>query len=93
MSDGSAGARTRAWHLAALGAGVVAIATSVLAPPGLIGDLLVLVVAVCALLFALDGSRRRGPLRGVAVAGALLAGLATIVAAAVFLVALAKALP
>ena len=93
MSDDPVGARSPAWHVGALAAGIVAIATSVWAPPGLIGDLLVLVVAVCALLFALDGSRRRGPLRWVAVAGALLAGLALIVAAAVFLVALAKALP
>ncbi len=93
MSTGPADARNQAWHLGALIAGAASIATSVWAPPGLIGDLLVLVVAVCALLFALDGSRRRGPLRWFAVAGALLAGLALIVAAAVFLVALARALP
>ena len=64
--------------MGALAAGIVAIATSVWAPQGLIGDLLVLVVAVCALLFSLDASRRRGPLRGAAIAGALLAGLAMI---------------
>jgi len=93
VSDDPVGARSPAWHVGALAAGIVAIATSVWAPQGLIGDLLVLVVAVCALLFSLDASRRRGPLRGAAIAGALLAGLAMIVAAAVFLVALAKALP
>ncbi|MEX8058618.1 hypothetical protein [Microbacterium sp. 16-032] len=92
MPEDSRPSRNHAWHLAALGAGVVAMATSVWAPPGLIGDLLVLVVSVCTLLFALDGSRRRGPLRALAIAGALPAGLAMIVAAAVFLVALARAL-
>ncbi|WP_150958745.1 hypothetical protein [Microbacterium testaceum] len=93
MPDAPSRPGNQAWHLGASAAGVVAIATSVWAPPGLVGDLLVLVVAVCSLLFALDAGRRRGPLRWAAVAGALLAGLAMIVAAAVFLVALARALP
>jgi len=80
------------WHVGALAAGIVSIATAVWAPPGLVGDLLMLVVAVCALLFALDAARRPGVLRWAAVAGALLAGLAGIVAAGIFLVGLARAL-
>lgn len=77
-------------HLAALGAGVIALATAVWAPAGMVGDLLMVTVALCALLFALEASRRPGPLRWGAIVGALLAGLSAIVAAAILVVALAR---
>lgn len=77
-------------HLVALGAGVAALMTFIWAPEGMVGSLLMLAVAVCALLFASEASRRRGPLRAVAIAGALLAGLSTVVATAVTVVALAR---
>lgn len=90
MTDDQGAAGEQVRHLAALGAGVVAMLTVVWAPSGAVGDLLMLVVAVAALLFALDAGRRHGPLRWAAIAGALLAGLVTIAAAGIAIVAVAR---
>lgn len=79
-------------HAMALLAGLAAMASVVWAPTGLVGDLIMLVVGVTALLFAWEAATRPGPLRAVAFAGALLAGLVTVAAAGVFLVAVANAL-
>jgi len=87
---GSPGHQVR--HVIALVAGLAALAAVVWAPGGLVGDLVMLVVGVAALLFAGEAGSRPGPLRALAIAGALLAGLVTIAAAEVFLVALARAL-
>ncbi|MFJ4038328.1 hypothetical protein ACIPVB_09585 [Microbacterium sp. NPDC090007] len=78
-------------HVVALLAGLAALASVAWAPAGLVGDLVTLVVGVAALLFAWEASARLGPLRAAAIAGALLAGLVTVAAAGVFLVALARA--
>ncbi len=85
---GTASHQTR--HVIALLAGVAAMASVVWAPADLVGDLVMLVVGLAALLFAAEAGSRPGPLRAMAIAGALLAGLVTVAAAGVFLVALAR---
>lgn len=79
-------------HVMGLLAGLAAMAGVVWAPTGLVGDLIMLVVGVTGLLFAWEAATRPGPLRAAAIAGALLAGLVTVAAAGVLLVALANAL-
>ncbi len=88
--DEPSGAPVR--HITALVAGIIAVSAVVWAPAGIVGDLVMLVVAVAALLFALEACRHAGPLRWAAFAGALLGGLVTIAAAGIFLVALARTL-
>ncbi|MFF7683806.1 hypothetical protein ACFZA2_13710 [Microbacterium sp. NPDC007973] len=92
MSSEAAPPRNHVRHVVALLAGVAAMASVVWAPVGLVGDLIMLVVGVAALLFAGEAGTRPGPLRALAIAGALLAGLVTVAAGGVFLVALANAL-
>ncbi|MDU0367577.1 hypothetical protein AB0O16_09260 [Microbacterium sp. NPDC089180] len=92
MSSEAAPPGNHVRHVVALLAGVAAMASVVWAPVGLVGDLIMLVVGVAALLFAGEAGTRPGPLRALAIAGALLAGLVTVAAGGVFLVALANAL-
>lgn len=92
MSSDAAPPGNHVRHVLSLVAGLAAMASVVWAPAGLVGDLIMLVVGVIALLFAWEAATRPGPLRAVGVAGALLAGLVTIAAAGVFLVAFANAL-
>lgn len=89
-TDPPPGHHTR--HVLALLAGLAALASVVWAPAGLVGDLVMLVIGVAALLFAWEAASRPGPLRAAAIAGALLAGLVSIAAGGIFLVALARAL-
>lgn len=92
MSSDAAPPGNHVRHVIALLAGLAALASVVWAPVGLVGDLIMLAVGVTALLFAWEAGTRPGPLRPIAIGGALLAGLVTIAAAGLFLVALAKAL-
>lgn len=92
MSSDAAPPGNHVRHVLALLAGLAAMASVVWAPAGLVGDLIMLVVGVAALLFAWETGTRPGPLRPIAIGGALLAGLVTIAATGVFLVALANAL-
>ena len=66
---GSPGHQVR--HVIALVAGLAALAAVVWAPGGLVGDLVMLVVGVAALLFAGEAGSRPGPLRALAIAGAV----------------------
>lgn len=92
MSAGDSSSRNQVRHVVALLAGLTAVASVVWAPAGLLGDLAMLAVGVAALLFAWGASSRPGPLRAVAIGGALLAGLVSVAAAGIFVVALARAL-
>ena len=76
--------------MVALVFGVLALSTTVWAPSGLLGGLVMLAVGVAALMFAAEAGSRPGPLRWAAIAGALLAGLVTIASGFLFLVALAQ---